>query len=79
MNKQKGRKQKHVCMDENIHHQTDATMIDDDGFVLIKAFNSLTICLEPENDSPHPRHLCFTYPFGKFSHMRYCTKVVFSF
>lgn len=42
-----------------------------------KIFSSLSICLKPETDFPHPRHLCFTYHFGNSSPQRYCCKVVY--
>ncbi|KAK9673088.1 hypothetical protein RND81_12G145100 [Saponaria officinalis] len=35
---------------------------------------SLIICLQPQDDVPHPRHLCFKYPFTKTSPKRHCSK-----
>uniref|UniRef100_A0A803LJC2 Uncharacterized protein n=1 Tax=Chenopodium quinoa TaxID=63459 RepID=A0A803LJC2_CHEQI len=59
---------------EKTIHRTDARIVDDEGQVITEAYSRLSISLKPEDDVPHPRHLCFTYPFGKSSPKSHCTK-----
>lgn len=59
---------------KHVDHQTDFRIINDEGEVITKDF-SLSFRLESEDDFPHPRHLCLTFPIGKSSPKRHCTKV----
>lgn len=48
-----------------------------EGLLVINKDLRLSIRLNPEDDLPHPRHLCFAYPFGKTSPKRHCSKAPF--
>ncbi|KMT07228.1 hypothetical protein BVRB_6g148620 [Beta vulgaris subsp. vulgaris] len=50
------------------------TSLNNEEQVITNIITTLTICLKPEDDLPHPRHLCFRYPFGKSSPKRHCIK-----